>query len=214
MNLPQLKIKVCGLNNQYNIEQLQMLPINYMGFIFYKNSPRFFDSSISLDGIKNSSENIKKVGVFVNEMSETVLKLVKEHQLEVIQLHGDESVHACAELYGHAIVIKAFRINDGFDFNDLENYLPYVDCFLFDTDTKNYGGSGEQFNWQKLYEYKFHKPFFLSGGIDIDSIEKIKALNHSQLYAIDLNSKFEIEPGKKDINKLKNFIIKLKNDDN
>ncbi len=209
-----LKIKVCGLNNQGSIEQLKELPINFMGFIFYKNSPRFFDNNISLEAIKIRSADIKKVGVFVNEASEVVLKLVREYQLDLVQLHGNETEIMCAELSNKVAVIKAFGINDEFDFIQLENYLPYVSYFLFDTNTKHYGGSGQQFNWQKLNEYEYDKPFFLSGGIDEESQEKIKQLNHPQLFGIDLNSKFEIEPGIKDINKLKNFITKLKNDNN
>ncbi len=185
-----------------------------MGFIFYKNSPRFFDKNISLAQLTNNFLGIEKVGVFVNETSDAVLELVTFHQLDAVQLHGDESSDFCAGLCDKVTVIKAFQMDDGFDFSALRSYLPYVGYFLFDTATKNYGGSGEQFNWQKLHEYHFEKPFFLSGGIDDDSQEKIKQFKHPQLFGIDLNSKFETQYGIKNYNKLKNFIKKLNNDSN
>jgi phosphoribosylanthranilate isomerase len=127
----------------------------------------------------------------------------------MVQLHGDETSELCAELKPHVKVMKAFQIQDDLDFKQLESYLSVVDYFLFDSPTANYGGSGKQFNWQLLKNYNYNIPFFLSGGISEDHIEEIKLLNIPQLIAIDINSKFETEPGLKNIEHIKQFISKL-----
>lgn len=210
-----MKIKVCGLKYQDNIEQLSLLPIHYMGFIFYKKSPRYIDDVLDFDFMRALPKQIKKVGVFVNEPAYSILNTVAHYNLDVVQLHGDETEAACNELRAYVQVIKAFRINDTFNFSNLKNYESQVDYFLFDTDTKAFGGSGQQFNWDILKDYHLQKPFFLSGGVDEQSIEKIKQVNHSQLFGIDINSKFEINAALKDINKIKKFITDLtKHDSN
>lgn len=206
-----MKIKVCGLKYQDNIKQLSLLPINYMGFIFYKKSPRFVDDVLDFNFIKNLPKHIKKVGVFVNEPSNSIQNIVAHYNLDVVQLHGDETEVMCEELKPYAKVIKAFRINDTFNFKDIQKYIPYVDYFLFDTETKAFGGSGQQFNWDILKHYQLQTPFFLSGGIDEQSIEKIKQFHHPQLFGIDINSKFEINVAVKDSEKIKTFISTLTN---
>ena len=209
-----MQIKVCGLKYEENIKEINSLDINYMGFIFYKNSSRYIDDSLGFDFMRTIPKHITKVGVFVNEIVYSILNTIAHYDLDMVQLHGDESEIFCAELKPYAKIMKAIRIQDNFDFKSLEKYLPHVDYFLFDTDTKNYGGSGQQFNWEILKQYNLNKPFFLSGGIDLDSAEKINLLNHPQLQAIDINSKFEIAAGLKDSEKIKTFITKLKNHDN
>ena len=209
-----MQIKVCGLKYEENIKEINSLDINYMGFIFYKNSSRYIDDSLGFDFMRTIPKHITKVGVFVNEIVYSILNTIAHYDLDMVQLHGDESEIFCAELKPYAKIMKAIRIQDNFDFKSLEKYLPHVDYFLFDTDTKNYGGSGKQFNWEILKQYKLNIPFLLSGGIDLDSAEKINQLNHPQLKAIDINSKFEIEAGLKDSEKIKTFITKLKNHDN
>lgn len=209
-----MKLKVCGLKYEDNVKELSSLAIDYMGFIFYKKSPRYIDAQLSFDFIRTLPSHIKKVGVFVNESCYSVLNTVAHYNLDYVQLHGDESEKVCAELKPFVKVIKAFRVNDDFDFKNLEKYVPHVDAFLFDTDTKNYGGSGLQFNWDILKNYQINTPFFLSGGIDETSIEKLKVVNHPQLHTIDINSKFEIEPGLKNSEKIKQFIVKIKDNDN
>ena len=209
-----MDIKVCGLKYEANIKELSLFDINYMGFIFYKNSARYISNAISFDFIRTIPKHIKKVGVFVNEPTYGIINSVAQYNLDYVQLHGDESELNCSELKPYVKIIKAFRIKDDFDFNHLKKYVPYVDFFLFDTDTKNYGGSGQQFNWDLLKQYDLDKPFFLSGGIDEASLDKLKSFNHPQLYAIDINSKFEIEPALKDSKKIKQFITKLKQNDN
>jgi phosphoribosylanthranilate isomerase len=209
-----MKLKVCGLKYQSNIEELTNAKIDYLGFIFYKKSSRYIDDSISFDFVRQIPKHIQKVGVFVNETAYSVLNYVAHYNLDVVQLHGYESEKLCEELKPYATIIKAFRIHDHFDFTILEKYLPHVNFFLFDTDTKTYGGSGQQFNWELLKQYTFDKPFFLSGGIDFSSIKQLQQFNHPQLYAIDINSKFEISPALKDVEKIKQFIQNINTNDN
>ena len=209
-----MNLKVCGLKYQSNIEELMNLKIDYLGFIFYKKSSRYIDESINFDFIRQIPKHISKVGVFVNETAYSILNSIAHYNLDVVQLHGDESEKMCEELKPYATIIKAFRIQTHFDFTILETYLPHVDFFLFDTDTKTYGGSGQQFNWELLKQYTFDTPFFLSGGIGIQSIEQLKQFNHPQLHAIDINSKFELSPALKDIEKIKQFIQNINTNDN
>jgi len=204
-----MKLKVCGLKHEHNIKDLIQLPIDYIGFIFYKKSPRFVEENLSFDFVSSIPKYIKKTGVFVNESSSFISDHIAHYNLDMIQLHGNESPELCAELKPYVKVIKAFQIQDGFDFKQLESYLTVVDYFLFDSATANYGGSGKSFNWQILKNYKYNIPFFLSGGISEEHIEEIKQLNIPQLVAIDINSKFEIEPGLKNTEQVKQFILKL-----
>ena len=209
-----MKLKVCGLKYQSNIEELMYEKIDYLGFIFYKKSSRYIDDSISFDFVRQIPKHIRKVGVFVNETADNILNTVAHYNLDVVQLHGDESEKTCEELKPYVTIIKAFRIHDHFNFTILEKYLPHVNFFLFDTDTKTYGGSGQQFNWGLLKQYTYNKPFFLSGGIDDSSIKQLQQFNHPQLHAIDINSKFEISPALKDSKKIKQFIQIINTDDN
>lgn len=209
-----MKLKVCGLKHEHNIMELMQLPIDYMGFIFYKKSPRFVGENLSFDFVRTILKHIKKTGVFVNESNYSIFNHIAHYDLDIVQLHGNETPELCAELKPYVKVMKAFQIKDDFDFKQLESYLPVVDYFLFDTPTPNYGGSGNAFNWQILKNYKYNIPFILSGGISDEHIDEIKRLNISQLLAIDINSKFETEPGLKNTNQIEQFINKLNNNDN
>ena len=204
-----MKLKVCGLKHEQNIKELMQLPIDYVGFIFYKKSPRFVAENLSFDFLRIIPKHIKKVGVFVNETNYSIFNQVAHYDLDMVQLHGDETSEICAELKTQIKVMKAFQINDDFDFKQLEKYIPVVDYFLFDSPTVNYGGSGKSFDWQALKNYNYKTSFFLSGGINEEHIEEIKQLNIVQLVAIDINSKFETEPGLKDTEQVKQFILKL-----
>jgi phosphoribosylanthranilate isomerase len=204
-----MKLKVCGLKHEYNIAELIQLPINYIGFIFYKKSPRFVAEYVSFDFVRTIPKHIKKTGVFINENSYSIFNHIAHYDLDIIQLHGDETPEICAELKPYVKVIKAFQIQDDFDFKQLEKYVSTVDYFLFDSQTANYGGSGKSFNWNLLEHYNYNIPFFLSGGINEENIEEIKQLNMAELVAIDINSKFEIEPGLKNTELIKQFILKL-----
>ena len=205
-----MRIKVCGMRNPENIFALAELKPDYLGLIFYPLSKRFVgDLDKSVLGVLPKS--IKLTGVFVDESLENVLEIVQKFNLSAIQLHGSESVEYCRELKreltrtSHFIEIeiwKAFGISSSFDFETLNSFQNNVDSFLFDTKTVEHGGSGISFDWRVLSEYKLDKPFFLSGGISPENILEVFNLNHKQLLGVDLNSKFEIEPGLKDIDSL------------
>ncbi len=190
---------------QDNISEVATLQPDYFGFIFHEQSPRNFENTIP-----EISETIKKVGVFVDEKIEFISRQIVKHQLSVIQLHGHESPEMCQLLKStNAKVIKVFSIKDEFDFSVLTPYEDVCDYFLFDTKGKLPGGNGYAFNWNVLKQYPSTKPFFLSGGIGLDQIDKLSEFLDSKAstycYAVDVNSKFEIEPGLKNIEDLKRF---------
>jgi phosphoribosylanthranilate isomerase len=202
-----MKLKICGMKYSENILEVGALLPDYMGFIFYEKSARYFTGTIP-----ELIKTIKKTGVFVNESVENITDKIKEHNLQAIQLHGDESVEYCEELKNRinrkVEIIKVFSVGDDFDFEVLKPFENVSDYFLFDTKGKLPGGNGTSFDWKILKNYKSDKPFFLSGGIGIEEIAAIKNLK-LPVYAIDVNSKFEIEPGLKNKNLLTNFKRKL-----
>lgn len=206
----KLKLKICGMRQASNIAAVAELQPNYLGFIFYHKSPRFI-SEVSAELIKYVPSEIKTVGVFVDEDIETVKAHIFKYNLKAVQLHGQEDVTYCETLKSTGVeVIKAFGINEDFDFSKLEAYLAAVDYFLFDTQTPAHGGSGKIFDWELLTNYAFDKPYFLSGGIDLTHTTAIKNIKDPRLYAIDVNSKFELEPGLKDVEKLREFFKEMK----
>jgi len=190
---------------QDNIIDVAALQPDYLGFIFHKQSPRHFEASIP-----DISEQIKKVGVFVDEKVEFISSQIETHGLSVVQLHGYESPEVCRLLKSAGVkVIKAFSIKDQFDFSVLTRYEAVCDYFLFDTKGKLPGGNGFTFDWTILNEYPSTKPYLLSGGIGLEEIESLKAFLESKAskycHAIDVNSKFEVEPGLKDAGSLNEF---------
>lgn len=202
-----LKIKVCGMRDQANILELVSLDIDYMGLIFYPKSSRLVATKTTID----LPQHIKKVGVFVNASKEEIEQKVEDFDLQVVQLHGDETPAFCQEIKDLGVeTFKAFGIDDDFEWNNLAAYLGIVDYFLFDTKSKSYGGTGQTFNWQKLKDYSYDTPYWLSGGISVDNIEEAANFEDNRLYGLDLNSKFEIEPAVKDINKLKLALTSIK----
>jgi phosphoribosylanthranilate isomerase len=202
-----MKLKICGMKYPENILEVGALLPDYMGFIFYDKSARYFTGTIP-----ELIKTIKKTGVFVNETVENITDKIKEHNLQAVQLHGDEYVEYCEELKNKinrkVEIIKVFSVGDDFDFEVLKPFENVCDYFLFDTKGKLPGGNGTTFDWKILKNYKSDKPFFLSGGIGIEEIAAIKNLK-LPVYAIDVNSKFEIEPGLKNKNLLTNFKRKL-----
>ncbi|WP_246029471.1 phosphoribosylanthranilate isomerase [Pedobacter nototheniae] len=207
-----LKLKVCGMRLAANIVAVAELQPDYMGFIFYEKSPRFI-SDVSAELIKYIPAEIKTTGVFVDEDIEKVKQKVASYNLKAVQLHGNESVDYCNELhtaFNGLEIIKAFGVDDDFDFSITIPYENSVDYFLFDTKTKAHGGSGKTFSWRLLDQYKGNKPYFLSGGIDLEHTNDLKNIRDSRLYALDINSKFELEPGLKNADKIKKFINEMK----
>ena len=204
-----LKLKICGMRDSGNIEEVASLEPDYMGFIFYKKSKRFV-AELDPATLSTMPENIVRVGVFVNHDLKEVVQLAEKFSLNLLQLHGNESAAYVTELKqlleGSSIkLMKAFGIDENFDFAVLNEYESEVDYFLFDTQTPDHGGSGKLFNWKLLNGYTLDKPYFLSGGIGLESVEALKTIDDKRLFAIDVNSKFEAEPGIKDISKLKEF---------
>ena len=215
--MKKAKLKICGM--KYNIAEVAKLQPDYLGFIFYEHSPRFFEGIIP-----RLPSNTKKVGVFVNASIEEILEKVKAHHLDVIQLHGEETPEFCKKLHNlykanidelpnpsKVEIWKVFSIKDTFNFNILYDYENIVDKFLFDTFGKDKGGNGHTFNWDVLKNYPSEKPFILSGGIGLQQISELKILLQKNLpiYAIDVNSRFETEPGRKHIDHLIQFIHEL-----
>ena len=200
-----MKIKVCGINSVENLKEILTLPVDYTGFIFYPKSPRFAGN---LDISKAVfPENVSKVGVFVNEDIDIILQYRTQFQLDYIQLHGEESPEFCKQLTGEGCqIIKAFSIATPDDLSKTADYENCCQFFLFDTKTPLYGGSGQQFDWSILKNYAGKTPFFLSGGIGLNDINRLATFSHPLLHALDLNSKFELSPGIKDIQQLKQFI--------
>lgn len=202
-----MKIKVCGMRETENIYRLVKLKPDYIGFIFYSKSPRFvFESTPNLPG------DIKKTGVFVNSEIEFIKKTIIKHELKCVQLHGEETPEFCKLVKSLNVeVIKAINILDKYDFKELIPYQMFCNYFLFDTKGKKPGGNGYGFNWKILKDYNLDKPFFLSGGISTNHIQKIKKLVKTNLpvYAIDINSKFESKPGHKKIEIIREFKSKI-----
>ena len=200
-------IKVCGLTDPHNIEDVLALGPHYIGLIFYQKSARYVDK-LDPEFIL-TLKDVRKTGVFVNTSISEVEEMQNKYDLDAIQLHGNESPEFCSELKTSKKIqekgvelIKAFGINNEFDFQQLGAYMPLVDYFLFDTKTPSHGGSGKIFDWKILDQYSYTKPFFLSGGISPDNFNEAYCINDERLYALDLNSRFEISPGIKNINLL------------
>lgn len=209
-----LKIKVCGMTDTKNILSVAELQPDFLGFIFFRRSPRnAFQLSETVS--VNLPDTIEKVGVFVNADIKIVSDTCRKYAIKTLQLHGDESPEFCSDLRNKGFsIIKSFGLADTLYidvFNRLSKYKDAVDLFLFDTSGKNPGGNGLKFNWNFLEHYSSDIPFILSGGIGPEDVEKIKSIKNKYLFGVDLNSKFEIQPGIKDIGNLSNFITQLRN---
>lgn len=207
-----MKIKVCGMKFPENIRQVAALQPDYLGFIFYPHSPRFigYDPNKELTELRLPA---KKVGVFVDKDFSTIKNIIQLYQFDAVQLHGNESAETCAALQKIVPVIKAFGVDENFDFDQLEAYENSVDYFLFDTKTTVHGGSGKSFDWHVLENYKLQVPFFVSGGLGLENISAVLQFKHPAFYGLDLNSRFEDEPGVKNMGKLKEAfdLIKAEN---
>jgi phosphoribosylanthranilate isomerase len=209
-----MNIKVCGITQLKQLQQLDGLDIDFAGMIFYKDSPRYAGDSISAKDLKNSDFELKKVGVFVNADYDEIMQVVEDYGLDVVQLHGDETPELCESLSEDVEVIKAFKVAQGMASIDemVADYDEVCDYYLFDTNAGDglAGGTGKQFDWKLISDARIEKPFFLSGGIGLDDVAKLKAFKHPDLYAVDVNSKLEKEPGVKDMGLLLQFKQGLK----
>lgn len=209
-----MNIKVCGITTMKQMQQLDGLEIDFAGLNFYKGSPRYVGDKLSTKEIQNADFDIKKVGVFVDSEYDEVMKIIEDYALDIVQLHGNESPELCSMLAEDIEVIKVFRIDANTKNVDelLKDFDDVCDYYLFDAggQKETLGGSGVKFDWNLLLKAKIEKPFFLSGGIGPDDVGKIKAFNHPDFFAIDINSKFETAPGVKDMAKILKFVKDLK----
>ena len=190
-----------------NIREVEALGIDMMGFIFWPKSSRYVSERPDY-----LPKHVKRVGVFVNEAPEQVKRQAADYRLDYIQLHGQESpeqISHLSPLTSHLSIIKAFNIATAEDLLQTQPYEGLVNLFLFDTKGKSVGGNGEKFDWDVLDAYHGSTPFLLSGGIGPDDAERVNAFHHPKCIGIDLNSRFELSPGLKDINKLKEFLKKI-----
>ena len=199
-----MTIKVCGMRDAQNIRDVESLGVDWIGMIFWPKSKRYVAEVPSyLPG------HLKKVGVFVDSTLDDILQHISDYQLDIIQLHGQESPDFAKALKPHTI-IKAFNIEKADDLLQTEKYESIADYFLFDTKGKMVGGNGQKFDWSVLTTYQGKTPFLLSGGIGPEDVESVKSFHHPRCIGIDLNSRFESEPGFKDINQLKTFINNIR----
>jgi phosphoribosylanthranilate isomerase len=210
-----MRIKVCGMTLPEQVNALDEMGVDFAGFIFYQKSPRYMVNKISPEKMKKIKGHIAKVGVFVNEPYEEMMRTVEEYRLDMVQLHGDETPFFCEKVANYVTVIKAFRLSD----NDPIDWIvrPFhdsTDMYMFDTMGAGYGGTGKKFDWNVLKDASINKLFFLSGGIEPGDEENIKKFMEEpvaqKLFSIDINSKFEIAPGVKDMKKVRSLVDKLK----
>jgi len=208
-----MKLKICGIKFPDNLQEVAALQPDYLGFIFYEKSPRYMADMLAPEELMAIPDRIQKIGVFVNSTNEYILQEVQRFGLNGVQLHGDEPPEQCQKLKEAGyLVIKVFRLgSEDFDFSKLATYEAHVDYFLFDTKTPNYGGSGHTFTWAQLKNYPLSIPFFLSGGISLENVEDALQLKHPQLAGLDVNSRFETEPGRKDLAQLQKLVGKIRN---
>ena len=232
-------IKVCGMRDARNIREVSQLGVDMIGMIFYPKSPRYVEmqsshagiipdyakenigasdsSGSSSESVSTSSKSPARVGVFVDDMVQNIVTRVVNYHLHYVQLHGNEPREMCENLRltldpdirPGIKIIKAISVSDASDIQKYKEYVGVVDLFLFDTKCKTVGGSGQQFDWQVLEQYDGEIPFLLSGGIGPEEASRLHAFHHPKCIGIDLNSRFEIEPGVKDVEKLKGFLNEM-----
>lgn len=212
-----MRVKVCGMTRPEQVLKLDEWEVPFAGFIFYPKSPRYILKHMNASDLKKLKlKKTSKVGVFVNATKEEILKTVDECGLYLVQLHGDETPRFCEQISDYVTTIKAFRLgeNDPIEWM-VKPYADAVDMYLFDTEGAGYGGTGKKFNWQQLIGKSIQKPFLLSGGIQPDDVEALKAFSQDPvakgLFAVDINSKFETAPGLKNMEIVSSFVQEVQN---
>ena len=209
-----MRIKVCGNTSLKQMHQLGELGVQFAGMIFYHKSPRFVMRHLKGFEVKKEKLKVFKIGVFVNSGYDEVMNHVDNFGLDMVQLHGDETPYFCERMSNYISVVKAFRVTETDNIEwKIKNFYNDTDMFLFDTEGVGYGGTGHKFNWDKLKGLNIDKPFFIGGGISpLDPpllLEFARDPVAKDLFAVDINSKFEISPGIKDMAKVKQFVKDL-----
>ena len=201
------KIKVCGMRDLENIEAVNAVGVDFMGFIFFKGSKRFVGNNFVLP--QNFLPQTKRVGVFVNERVDEIQRLANKHQLQYVQLHGNESIETCSALKSIGLkIIKAFVVGENFNCDNIKEFEEVADYFLFDAKGTERGGNGIAFDWNILSNCIFRVPYFLSGGISLSNIKMVRNVIPSP-FAIDINSGVEAKVGLKDIQKISQIKLLL-----
>ncbi|GAB3225537.1 phosphoribosylanthranilate isomerase [Hymenobacter seoulensis] len=209
-----VRLKVCGMAQPENLRAVAALRPDFLGFIFYPKSKRYMVPTLTPAEAAAVPASIQKVGVFVDGDLETVQARVAEYGLQAVQLHGHETPELCGTLRAAGLtVIKAFAVGEEFEFTSLLPYVNQVDYFLFDTAGAQPGGNGTAFNWQLLAEYTLPVPYFLAGGLALEHAQTLRNLQLPGLFALDLNSKFETEPGVKDATQLQHMFAAVRTSD-
>ncbi len=207
-----VKIKVCGLREAENIREIAETSPGFMGFIFHPASARYIGKNAGKELFNHVPPGIFKTGVFVDEEIVTVKETVNRFGLDAVQFHGSESPGYCSYFKTRGLItIKTFGISTGFDFSLTSSYLSSCDYFLFDTKSEASGGSGKKFRWDLLEKYRLDKPFFLSGGIGYEDIPELRNLSYKELFGVDINSRFELSPGIKNVALVRSFINEINN---
>jgi|WetSurMetagenome_2_1015567.scaffolds.fasta_scaffold367269_2 phosphoribosylanthranilate isomerase len=206
-----IKVKVCGLTDPLNVKSVTGTGIDFVGYIFYPRSKRFLGWNPDKSLFSVVPEGVQKTGVFVDADPVQISEIAEYASLDIVQLHGNESIEYCRSLKdGGFHIIKTFGVGRDFDPASTDSYSDVCDYFLFDTKSEDHGGTGIKFNWSILENYPFLKPFFLSGGLGPEDANLTSLIRSDKFFAIDLNSRFEISSGIKDIASLRIFIDKLK----
>jgi phosphoribosylanthranilate isomerase len=204
------KIKICGMREHQNVMDLSELKPDWMGFIFYEKSPRYFFNAKEPVKMEMLKRTTNRVGVFVNETSERILEVHAKFELDFVQLHGNEHPEQCRELADQGLkLIKAIPVAAENDLEGMDAYAPYVSYFLFDTKGAFHGGNGTRFDWNLLKTRRFSKPFLLSGGVSPADADELNAFDHPDFEGVDINSKFEETPGKKNLLLVKTFMQRI-----
>jgi len=204
-------IKICGNKYRDNINEMLSVTPDILGFIFFPLSKRCVVDSLFPDDLNNIPQHIKRAGVFVNEKYEIIAQKTVDYKLHIVQLHGDESPEECKKLKEKGLdLIKAFRVDDSFDFSITEDYSQFCNYFLFDAGGQYYGGNGTKFDWSQIKQYSGKTPFLIGGGIGPESVSEIKRFSHPSFAGIDINSRFETGPGRKDYFLVRNFLKEIR----
>ncbi len=210
-----MRIKVCGMTLPEQVNALEELGVDFAGFIFYPKSPRFIGQKISPEKMRRTGGRIAKVGVFVNAGYDELMKTVDDYRLDLVQLHGDETPRFCEKIADYISVIKAFRLSEDDNIEWMVRpYQDVCDMYMFDTMGAGYGGTGKKFKWDVLKNTSLSKPFLLSGGIEPGDEPALKTFSGEpeakNLFAIDVNSRFEISAGVKNMELISTFVKNLK----
>ena len=206
-----MKIKICGMREAGNLLAIADLNPDFLGFIFYEQSVRCVRDALAATVLHGLPQSICKVGIFVDADLDEVCRAATRYHLDFVQLHGAETPAYCQQARAQGLrLVKAFAVDDAFDFAQLDAYASVCDYFLFDTKGELPGGNGTAFDWTVLNHYTGAVPFFLSGGLGLATVDQLTEFRHPQLCGFDFNSQLETAPGLKDVAATRQVIERLR----